>query len=234
MLDGLKVLGLKLTPEQVTRLDEFRDLVLIANRVQNLTALESDFEVAVRHVLDSLTCLGLRDLFDGPARVIDIGTGAGFPGVPLRIARPRLEMTLLDSSRKRAAFLEEAVARLGLDRCRVATERAERFSRRPGERESYDVAVVRAVAPLVVDLEYGVALVRPGGHFVAFKGPKAAGELGAAVRVGATLGAELAEAREIILPLAGERRMLIVFRKISPTPAAYPRREGLPAKRPLA
>ncbi len=233
MLDGLGALGLGLREAQLSLLDRFRHAVVRENLVQNLTTLVGDYDMAVKHVLDSLTLLA-TGLFDGPGRVVDIGSGAGFPGVPLKVARPDLKLTLLDSLRKRAAFLERAVRELGLEGCEVVAARAETFARQEGRRESYDLAVARAVAPLVVDLEYASPLLRVGGRFVAMKGPRLAEELGPALRASATLGVALDRVVELTLPLAGERRALAVFLKLSPTPDAYPRREGVPERRPLA
>jgi 16S rRNA (guanine527-N7)-methyltransferase len=234
LLDGLRVLGQRITSGQLGDLDKLRGLVQDENRRQNLTSAASDFDLAVRHVLDSLTCLRLGELLAGPVRAVDIGTGAGFPGLPLALVRPQIEMTLLDSSRKRTAFLQMAVTQLGLGRCRVVAERAENFGHRAAERESFDLVVVRAVAHLAVDLEYGAALARPGGHLVILKGPRVSEELATGIAAGVKLGVELAETHELVLPLADERRVLVVFRKTQPTPETYPRREGLPAKRPLA
>ncbi|MEW6031896.1 MAG: 16S rRNA (guanine(527)-N(7))-methyltransferase RsmG [Bacillota bacterium] len=230
--DGLGVLGLPLDARQLLLLERFRRLVLEENRVQNLTSITGPYDFAVRHVLDSLTCL-VTGLLEGEARLADLGSGAGFPGVPLKIARPALDVTLVDSSRKRAAFLSTLVSALGLDRCEVLAMRAEELGRRAERREAYDLVVVRAVASLPADLECAVPLLARGGRFVAMKGPKAAGELPAAERAAALLGARLERVLELRLPLSGDRRALVVFRKETPTPDKYPRRPGLPARKPL-
>lgn len=232
MRDGLSLLGLGLEPAQAALLDRFRRLLLEENLAHNLTRLESDCDFAIRHVVDSLTCL-LTGVLDTGGRLVDIGSGAGFPGIPLKIARPALDVTLLDSSHKRTAFLSRAVVSLGLEGCRVLTERAEVLGRAPGHRAAYGLAVARAVAAMAVDLEYAVPLLTLGGRFVAMKGPKALTELGAAERAAGELGAELEQATELTLPLTGDRRLLAVFVKTAPTPDSYPRRPGVPAKRPL-
>lgn len=232
LTDALAVLDLGLDRTRLDALDHFCRFVLTENEVQNLTTLVSPFEMAVKHVLDSLTCV-LTGLFDGPRRVIDIGSGAGFPGLPLKIARPYLSMTLLDSSQKRAAFLARAVKSLSLEGCAVECARAEAFGRRLERRESFDVAVVRAVAGLAASLEYGVPVLRVGGSLVSMKGPSVGGELEQARRAAGVLGAELAGVRELTLPLAGDTRNLVVFTKVSRTPPAYPRREGVASRRPL-
>ena len=231
--DGLAVLGLELDAGQVELLDLFRRLLAEAGRTHNLTALRTDYEVATKHVIDSLTCL-LTGLFEAGGRLADVGSGAGFPGLILKIARPSLAVTLIDSARKKTAFLSRAVDRLGLDRVTVLTERAEALGRLPEHRGRYDLAVARAVSGLAVDLEYAVPLLAPGGHFVAMKGPRVVEELARGERAAEVLGAELTEVLDLVLPLAGERRALVVFRKVRETPEAYPRRPGVPAKRPLS
>ncbi len=232
LLDGLKAMGLYLDTTQMALLQRFKVLLADANRVRNLTAIESDYDVAVKHFLDSLSCLH-TGLFERPAKVVDIGSGAGFPGVPLKVARPSLDITLVDSSLKKTAFLAEVTAKLELARCGIVCERAERLGRDPGARGKYDVAVVRAVASLPVDLEYGIPLLAVGGHLVAMKGPRVAEEFGSASAAAEMLGATLGRSLDLALPLSRERRTLVVFEKVAPTPEVYPRREGLPAKRPL-
>jgi len=230
--DGLLVLGLRLDPGRVALLDRFRALVAEADRVCNLTALESSFEVAVKHFIDSLTCLE-TGLFDGPVNVVDIGSGAGFPGIPLKIARPDIRLTLLEAVGKRAAFLARAVDALGLEGCRVVRLRAERFGWDATGRGCYDVGVVRAVARLATDLEYGVPLLKVGGRLVVMKGPRVDEEAAAGEAAAAELGAALVRRLDLALPLSGERRTLLVFEKTSSTPDRYPRREGVPSRRPL-
>lgn len=225
-------MGLRLDAAQVTLMERFKGLLAEANRVQNLTTIEGDFDVAVKHFLDSLSCL-LTGLFERPAKVVDIGSGAGFPGVPLKVARSALDITLLDSSLKRTAFLAEVATNLGLGGCRVVCERAERLGRDVRGRGLYDLAVARAVARLAVDLEYGIPLLAVGGHLVAMKGPRVVEELGQAAAAAEMLGAALVRSLDVALPLSGERRTLVVFKKVAPTPQTYPRREGVPAKRPL-
>ncbi|MCL6581951.1 MAG: 16S rRNA (guanine(527)-N(7))-methyltransferase RsmG [Firmicutes bacterium] len=229
--DALRVLRVDLAADRFELLVRFRRLILQESAFQNLTAAHGEFELAVRHFADSLTCLVTGFLDSG--RAVDVGTGAGFPGVPLAVARPSLRMTLVDSSAARCGFLQRVVGELGLEGCSVTRDRAEHLGRDADHREVYDVAVARALASLAVDLEYCVPLLRVGGRFVAMKGPRVVSELEEAVRAGETLGARLERVVELALPLAGERRCLVVFLKESPTPAAYPRREGIPKKRPL-
>lgn len=230
--EGLSELGTSLAPAQLQQMDEFRRLLLEENRRQNLTTIESDYDFAVKHVLDSLSCLA-TGLFDLPRRLADLGTGAGFPGIPLQIARPHLKTCLVDSLHKRTAFLERVVTTLGLSGCEVLSERAENLGRNPPWRESLALVVVRAVASLPVLAEYAIPLLSPGGHFVAMKGPGFAAELEDGNYAAGFLGARLERVVELTLPLSGEPRALVVYRKDRTTPTGYPRRPGLPAKRPL-
>jgi len=231
--DGLGVLGLGLEAAQLELLDRFRRLLQERSAVHNLTTLRTDYEIAVLHVIDSLTLL-LTGLFESGGRCADVGSGAGLPGIPLKVARRGLELTFVESSGKKAAFIAEAISHLGLHGCRTVAERAESLGRLKGFRDSFDLVVTRAVASVPVDLEYGVPLLRPGGAFVAMKGPRALDALDAAAGAAETLGARLEGVTEIQLPLAGQARVLMVFRKVVPTPDTYPRRPGFPAKRPLA
>ena len=232
LADGLAVLGFPLEPFQFQLLERFRSLLLSENLTHNLTRLEGDYDFALRHVVDSLTCL-TTGLFEGPGSLVDIGSGAGFPGIPLKIARPELSLTLVEASRKRAAFLSKVISELGLVECEVLAERAENVGRDPSKRGSYELAATRAVASLVVDLEYAVPLLTTGGKLVAMKGPRSAGELESAARAARALGAELWRVTELTLPLTRARRLLAVFVKTSSTPDRYPRRPGGPARRPL-
>lgn len=232
LLAGLSELGIRLEAGPIEQLDHFRRLLLDENLRQNLTTLESDYQFAVKHVLDSLCCLQLG-LFDRPGRLVDLGTGAGFPGLPLKIARPHLTTFLVDSLRKRTAFLERVVEQLGLAQCQVVTERAENLGRAAPWRESFDLAVVRAVAALPVLVEYAVPLLARGGHLVAMKGPGFAAELESGAEAADLLGARVESVVQLSLPLSGEARALVVLRKERATPAVYPRRVGVPAKRPL-
>lgn len=202
-----------------------------ANRHLNLTAITSPVETATKHVADSLTAL-LVGAWPQGAAVCDVGTGGGLPGVVLAVVRPDLEMRLVDSVAKKLAFLDCVVAELGL-RGRTLHARAEEAGRQPGVREAHDVVVARAVARLPILAELCLPLVKPGGWFIAMKGPDAHDELKEAQRALRVLGGEVAEVREVELPLQAGRRTLIAVCKKRPTPAAYPRRPGMPSKKPL-
>jgi 16S rRNA (guanine527-N7)-methyltransferase len=226
-------LGLTLSPAQLTAFDHLRRLLLEHNARAGLTAITHPEEIAIKHFLDSLTGLLLRDISPGE-RVADIGSGTGFPGLVLAVARPAAHYTLVESTRKRAAFLQLAAEALHLSNVSVIAERAELVGRRPHHREAYHLTTSRAVAPLPVLLEYCLPLTRPGGHLIAYKGPEGEEELENSRAALSVLGSRIASTRRLALPLGMGERLLLLIEKISPTPDKYPRRPGLPTRRPLA
>ncbi|HPT83078.1 MAG TPA: 16S rRNA (guanine(527)-N(7))-methyltransferase RsmG [Limnochordia bacterium] len=229
--EGLQALGLAQLEEKVPAMGRFAELVVERNRQLNLTRLVEPREMAVKNFLDSLSIL----LLDWPQRLqcLDLGTGAGFPGVPLALAQEGWELVLLDSLRKRLAFLEEAAAELSLGNVRTFHARAEEAGRQPDWREQCDLVVSRAVAALPVLLELSTPLVKVGGVFAAYKGGAVEPELKSAARAMEALSVQLERVFPLELPLGMGKRNILLFRKTGPTPAAYPRRPGLPAKRPL-
>lgn len=220
-----------LTAEVKAELARFVTRLIDANRHLNLTAITEPQEAATKHVADALTAF-LVAAWPNGARVCDLGTGGGLPGVVLAIARRDLDVRLVDSVAKKLAFLDGVVEELGLG-CRTLHARAEEAGRQSGFREAHDVVVARAVARLVVLAEFCLPLVKVGGWFVAMKGPDVQEELDGARRALRVLGGAVAEVREIELPLGAGRRTLIAVRKDHPTPPAYPRRPGIPSKKPL-
>lgn len=220
--------------ERLERMVEHLLRVLEANRRIRLTAIDDPHEAVELHVLDSLTGLPLLPGGPGPVQVVDIGTGAGFPGVPLALAAPeRLRLVLLEPHRRRAGFLQVTVAQLEIGNARVVAARAEEFGRREG-RERFDAAVIRAVAPLPVALEYGLPLLRVGGRLVAYRGREGEREAEQAGRALAVLGGEVVAVRRLRLPASGAERTLVAVEKRAPTPETFPRRPGVPERRPLA
>ncbi len=212
------------------KLDAFHRLLTDANRTMDLTAVIDDNEALTRHYLDSLTALSL--LPDG-ASVVDIGTGAGFPGVPLMIARPDLSIILLDALQKRIAFLRDALGALNLPG-KAIHARAEDFAKE--HREAFDVAVSRAVASLPVLLEWALPLVRVGGLCIFWKGPGASDdskEMEDARRVSPLLGGGQPAARPASVPGTALNHRLITVQKIAATPEKFPRKAGMAMKRPL-
>ena len=198
----------------------------------NLTAITDPAEIAIKHYLDALTIGSVVPRFDG-LRLIDVGTGAGFPGLPLAIAHPQLQLTLMDSTAKKLRFIDEAADTLGLKNIRSLHARAEDAGRERFQRETYAIVVARAVARLPVLLEYTLPLCQPGGQVIAMKGASAFEETNEAARAISALGGELFAIEEVNLPTLDNPRYLIVIDKIQPTPKRYPRRAGTPAREPL-
>lgn len=209
------------------------------NQRINLTAVTGYEQVQVKHFLDSLTVtLALDRVPPAPEarlRLIDIGAGAGLPGIPLKIFLPEIRLVLVESTAKKASFLQHIVQRLGLESVEVVTARAEEVARLPAYREHFDVALCRAVGKLPVAVELALPFCRTGGIFVAQKKGDIAEELQQAQRAVTELGGRLEAVKLVELPaFAGEKgRLLVIIRKAGPTPELYPRRAGVPAKRPL-
>lgn len=231
-------LGFVLDERQIAAFERYRDLILEAADRFNLTALREGPEIERRHFLESLA-LG-RVLIDAgvlhpdvAVRVIDIGSGAGIPGLPLKIALPALQMSLLESNEKRCRFLREVIAELGLEGVRVLEGRAETRVLDPGERESYDVAVAKAVAPLAILLEYALPFLRVAGVLAGPKGSAAPRELEESRGALDLLGGEILS-HGPFTPPGGRPQTMVLVRKARPTPERFPRRPGLASKRPLA
>ena len=225
--EGLPQLGLELNDEICQQLCDFGAAMVKQNEVMNLTGITEDTQVAKLHLLDSLTVMSCVDL--AGKRIIDVGCGAGFPGVPLSIACPETKVTLLDSLAKRMNWLETAVPQLGVKNAEFITGRAEEAVTKC--RESYDYATSRAVARLNILLELTAPYVKVGGAVRAMKGAAAKEELEEAKNAISKLGLKLEEVREF--PVDGTAHAVIVLRKVSPTPAKYPRRFAKIKQNPL-
>ncbi len=223
--------GVSLPEEAGKNFDDYLELLGRGNQRANLTRITSRREVYIRHFLDALELLRWRD--NPPVPVLDVGSGAGVPGIPLKLARPALELTLLESVRKKTDFLRETVQSLGLCGVKVVTGRAEELGRQEEYREKYLLVVSRALARLDILLELCLPFVATGGFFAAYKGTGYAGELEQAGLALAELGAKTEEIHRYMLPEVTGERALLIFRKTGPTPARYPRRVGVPKKRPL-
>jgi 16S rRNA (guanine527-N7)-methyltransferase len=232
LVAGARELGLDLTPRQLEQFETYRRELLAWNERHNLTAITDPAEVERRHFLDSLSCLLAMPAL-GAASLVDVGAGAGFPGLPLKIVCPEIRLTLVESIGKKSAFLEHAVQALGLRGVRVLTARAEELGQDRRSRERFDWAVARAVASLGVLAEYLLPLVRPGGAMLAMKKGDLTAELNEAAQAIATLGGAPPELIPVTLPGLEDDRGLIVVRKARPTPTRYPRRTGLPARKPI-
>lgn len=229
---GASQLGLSLSTEQLQMCAHYADKVRLGNEKVNLTALVDPQEMAIKHFLDAFTCIMVAKWPTG-ARCADVGTGAGFPGVPLAILRPDTHWVLIDALGKRVNFLRQATAEIGLAGVESIHARAEEVGKNKKMREKYDIVVARAVAQLHVLAEYCLPLVRPGGFFIAMKGPAIDNEVASAKNALAVLGGSTPQLLELKLPQeAGQRTLVSIYKKAS-TPASYPRRAGIPEKKPL-
>ena len=226
LLSGLAAMGLELTDRQVDQLCRFGQLLLEKNQVMNLTAITEPSQVAQLHFLDCLAIL--KRLALSGKSLIDVGCGAGFPGVPLKIAVPDLRLTLLDSLSKRVSWLSETLPQLGLDAACVSA-RAEEYVQ--SCREGFDLAASRAVARLNVLCELCLPFVAPGGYFLAMKGPQVREELAEAGRAIGLLGGRVEEV--YTYPVADKQHHVVLVKKTGPTPAQYPRRFSKIKQQPL-
>ncbi len=227
-----RVLGVSLNPSQAAAFARYQRELLAWNQRFNLTAIREPEQVLIKHFFDALSVLKATGCLDGQ-RVIDVGTGAGFPGLALKIACPHMRLTLLDSVAKKVAFCQHIVETLALDDVEVIQGRAEEVAHWEAHREAYDWALARAVARLPVLAEYLLPFVRVGGAMLAQKGETGPSEAQAAQHALEVLGGQLEKIYSLDLPGINETRYLIVVRKQASTPARYPRRPGIPAKRPL-
>jgi len=222
-----------LSARQRRLLERYVELLLAWNRRVNLTAAASAEELYTRHLLDALSLVPIVEARLIPGRLVDVGSGAGLPGVPLAVARPAWRVTLVEATGKKVRFLRAVVAELALDNVQVRHGRAEDVAHERDHREAYDVAVARALAKLPVLLELCLPFVRVGGYVVAPKGPEPDEELRRATRALELLGGHVEEVLPVRLPQVSGTRTVILVRKVRPTPANYPRPPGRPAKRPL-
>lgn len=225
-------LGIRLNKNQILQLAQYERELVEWNSRFNLTAIRSPEEIRIKHFLDSLTCLlAMRDT--PLERLIDIGSGAGFPGIPLKIIYPKMHLALVESVGKKADFCRHVVKMLDLIDVEVLQERAEVLGQSQEYRERYDWAVARAVAILPVLAEYLLPLVRMGGNMLAMKGESGPAEAHSAEGAIRLLGGHLRQLVPVTLPGVAEERYLVVVSKVAATPSAYPRRVGVPAKNPL-
>lgn len=229
---GLEQLGISLKIEQLEQFYQYYEILMEKNKVMNLTAITEYEEVIHKHFLDSLS-LVLWKGFQRKGQVIDIGTGAGFPGIPLKIAFPDLEMVLLDSLNKRVKFLNEVIEKLGLQRITALHGRAEDFARRIEYRERFDLCISRAVAHLATLSEYCIPFVSVGGYFVAYKAGGVEEEIKQARQAIKLLSGRVEEQSSFQLPGIEAERVLIVIRKDQKGNEKYPRKAGMAGREPL-
>jgi 16S rRNA (guanine527-N7)-methyltransferase len=230
--DTQVLFNVHITGRQLTALSTYEKELLEWNQKFNLTAIRDPESIRTKHFLDSFSCV-LAWKSSPPNQLIDVGTGAGFPGIPLKILYPHLKLTLVESVGKKAMFCQHMVRVLGLENVEVIQARAEDLGQKEQHREQYDWAVARAVANLKVLSEYLIPLVRIGGAMLAQKGESGPAEAQSAEESMQILGGKLKQLIPVHLPSVAEDRYLITVEKIAATPPKYPRKPGIPMKQPL-
>ncbi len=230
--EGCRGLGITLTGDQEEQLITYYELLTEKNKVMNLTAVTEFNDVLLLHYLDSFSLVKIGQPSDGE-RFLDLGTGAGFPGIPLKILFPSCSFTLADSLRKRVDFLQEVIAACGLKEIRAVHGRAEDLARMSEYREAFDNCLSRAVAPMNVLAEYCLPFVKKGGAFTAYKSNTIDMEIEEAKKAIAVCGGETEKIVHFTLPGSDVERSLALIRKVKDTPSTYPRRAGIPSKKPL-
>lgn len=232
ILEGAKALGVPLGEKQLDQLEEYKEYMLEVNQSMNLTSITEDREFIIKHYLDSFTVSQVYD-FKGINSVMDMGTGAGLPGIPLKILYPETSFVLTDSLNKRIQFLQNVVERLQLKNIECIHGRAEELGRQPKCRESFDVVVSRAVANLAVLAEYCLPFVKVGGVFLCLKGPKYKEELEESAVAISKVGGQVESIQSISLPFSDITHYVLIIRKVQQTPTKYPRKPGKPTKNPI-
>lgn len=230
--EGLDKLNIKYDDEIIDKFKIYKDLLVEWNEKINLTTITQEDEVYIKHFLDSISCL-LSDKIEKNAKVIDVGTGAGFPGLPIKMIRQDIKLTLLDSLNKRINFLKEVCDNIGIDDVEFIHSRAEDGGKNPEYRQAFDVVVSRAVANLTVLLEYTTPFLKVGGYMVCLKGPSLDEELKDAKKALEVLNMEFVEDKEFEIPFDDRTKRLLILKKIGDTPKKYPRKAGKPTKQPL-
>lgn len=228
----LAILGIQLTDRQKKQFDKFYELLVEWNKVMNLTGITEYEEVNEKHFVDSVALVKAVSLNE-KCNLIDVGTGAGFPGIPLKIVFPHLQVTLLDSLNKRIKFLNTVIEELGLEHIETIHGRAEDFAKKAEYREQYDICVSRAVANLSTLSEYCLPYVKVGGLFIPYKSGEIEEELSYSRKAISILGGKLNEVIKFELPGSEIGRSFIKIEKVNTTAKKYPRKSGLPSKEPL-
>lgn len=226
--------GFKLSSKQKEQFATYYNKLIEFNKKVNLTRITDKNEVYLKHFFDSITpLLEFSDLFKGEKSLCDVGAGAGFPSLPIKILCPDLSITIVDSLDKRLKFLDELVSDLSLDKVTLVHSRAEDAGQNKNLREKFDLVTGRAVARMSVLSEYCLPLAKVDGYLVALKGPKAQDELAEAKNAIEVLGGSVKEVKELTLPDTDDERTLIVVKKVKATPKKYPRQAGTPNRKPL-
>lgn len=232
LIHAMEAMGLVLEDYQIRQFCRFEEMLLETNKVMNLTAITDPGEVAVKHMADSLSCYDER-YFPKDASLLDLGTGAGFPGIPLAIFRPDLTVTFFDSLQKRLNFLNEVCRETGLRKVAFLHGRAEEMAHQEAYREQFDLVTSRAVARLSILCEWALPYVRKNGLFIALKGAQYEEEIKEASNALRILGGTLEEVRPVTLPGLSDKRAVLYIRKSGTSPAKYPRKPKMAAKHPL-
>lgn len=230
MRESLKELNIELSEKQLNQFYDYMNILNEWNKVMNLTNITEPLEVIEKHFIDSLTVLKNVNENDS---IIDVGTGAGFPGIPIKIAYPKSKVTLLDSLNKRIKFLNEVISKLNLEDINTIHGRAEELAHNKKNREKYDIAIARAVAPLNVLSEYLLPFVKIGGHAICMKGSKGKDESKEGENAIRILGGEIKSIKEFKLPNTDIERIIVEIEKNKSTEKRYPRKPGTPSKEPL-
>lgn len=228
----LTAFGIEATDRQIEQFNTYFELLIETNKSLNLTAITDPHEVAVKHMVDSLSCLD-EHVFTEGATVLDLGTGAGFPGIPLAIMRPDLRITLFDSLQKRLRFLEGVISQLGLTNVVTLHRSAEETAKLSDYREQFDIITSRAVARLAVLAEWSLPFGRIGGYLVALKGAAYEEELQEAKKALDILGKATVQVKPVTLPTLDDKRAVLYVKKTAPTPKKYPRKPKDIKERPL-
>ena len=229
---GIEDFGIEASDKMLADFQKYKEILVEWNQKMNLTGIEDEKEVFIKHFLDSVSAVTKGYIKNGMS-LIDVGTGAGFPGMPLRICLPELKVTLLDSLNKRINFLQEVANQLDIDDIEFIHGRAEDFGKSEEYREGFDIATARAVAGLPALMEFCVPFVKVGGYFVCLKGPNANLELEESKKAMEALGLEYIEKIDIKLPEIDLDHNILVFKKVKNTPSKYPRKAGKVTKNPI-
>lgn len=231
-LKELEKHGIQLNDQQLRQFQMYYEMLIEWNKKMNLTAIVEKEEVYLKHFFDSITLSFFFDLRHVQS-ICDVGAGAGFPSIPLKICFPHLNITIVDSLKKRITFLQSLTSNLELDGVQLVHGRAEDFGQQKAYRENFDLITARAVARLVVLNEYCLPLTKVGGSFISLKGPQIEEELNEAKKSIKLLGGELVKHHKFYLPIEQSERSIVIMDKVHPTKKKYPRKAGLPAKSPL-
>ena len=230
MTENLKQLNIELSDTQIKQFYNYMNILIEWNKVMNLTGITEPKEIIIKHFIDSLTVL---NKIDKQSKIIDVGTGAGFPGIPIKIAFPEIEVVLLDSLNKRIKFLEEVIEKLQLKNIKTIHGRAEDYGKDKNYREKYDIAIARAVAPLNILLEYLMPFVKVNGKCICMKGSNVEEEIKNSSNAVKVLGGEIVIKEEFYIPNTDIKRSIIEIKKSKTTSNVYPRKSGTPTKAPL-